>query len=39
MAALTAAFLCKKLPVKALGGLIGVALIGLNVRTLLTFVM
>jgi len=39
MAAPTAAFLCKKLPAKALGGLIGVALIGLNVRTLLTFVM
>jgi uncharacterized membrane protein YfcA len=39
MAAPTAAFVCKKLPAKALGGLIGVALIGLNVRTLLTFVM
>jgi len=39
IAAPMAAFLCKKLPAKALGGLIGVALIGLNVRTLLKFVM
>ena len=39
IAAPTAAFLCKKLPAKALGGLIGVALIGFNIRTLLKFVM
>jgi len=39
VAAPLAAFLCKKLPQKALGGLIGVALIGLNIRTLLQFVM
>jgi uncharacterized membrane protein YfcA len=39
IAAPTAAFLCKKLPAKALGSLIGVALVGLNVRTLLSLVM
>ena len=39
IAAPTAAFLCRKLPAKALGSLIGVALIGLNIRTLLKFVM
>ena len=39
IAAPTAAFLCKKLPAKALGSLIGVTLIGLNIRTLLNFVM
>jgi uncharacterized membrane protein YfcA len=39
IAAPLAAFTCKKLPHKALGGLIGVALVGLNVRTLLSFVI
>jgi uncharacterized membrane protein YfcA len=39
VAAPTAALVCKKLPTKVLGGLIGVALIGLNTRTLLRFVM
>jgi uncharacterized membrane protein YfcA len=39
VAAPTAAFLCKKLPHKALGSLIGVALIGFNVRTLLKLIM
>ena len=39
IAAPTAAFLCKKLPAKALGSLIGVALVGLNMRTLLSLVM
>jgi uncharacterized membrane protein YfcA len=39
IAAPSAAFLCKKLPAKALGALIGVALIGFNIRTLLKFVV
>jgi uncharacterized membrane protein YfcA len=39
IAAPTAAFLCRKLPDKALGSLIGVALIGLNTRTLLKLIM
>jgi uncharacterized membrane protein YfcA len=39
IAAPTAAFLCKKLPAKALGSLIGMALLGLNVRTLLGLVV
>jgi uncharacterized membrane protein YfcA len=39
IAAPLAAFICKKLPHKALGSLIGVALVGLNVRTLLSFFM
>jgi uncharacterized membrane protein YfcA len=39
IAAPLAAFTCKKLPHKALGSLIGVALVGLNVRTLLSFFM
>ncbi len=38
VAAPTAAFVCRKLPPKALGSLIGVLLIGLNIRTLLKFV-
>jgi len=38
IAAPTAAFVCKKLPARALGSLIGVLLIGLNVRTLLKLV-
>jgi uncharacterized membrane protein YfcA len=38
IAAPMAAFLCKKLPAKALGSLIGMALIGLNVRMLLKLV-
>lgn len=37
IAAPAAAFVCRKLPAKALGSLIGVLLIGLNVRTLLKF--
>jgi len=39
VAAPTAAFLCKKLPQKVLVSLIGVALIGLNIRTLLQFII
>ena len=30
-----AAYLCKKLPIKALGILVGLALIGFNLRTLI----
>jgi uncharacterized membrane protein YfcA len=39
VAAPTAAFVCRKLPGKALGSLIGVALVGLNIRTFLKLVM
>jgi Predicted permeases len=39
IAAPVAAFLCKKLPQKALGGLIGVALIGFSIRTIFRLVM
>jgi uncharacterized membrane protein YfcA len=39
IAAPAAAFLCRRLPHKALGSLFGVALVGLNIRTLLKSVM
>jgi len=39
IAAPVAAFLCKKLPQKALGGLIGVALIGFSIRTIFRLAM
>lgn len=35
VAAPIAAYLCKKMPAKALGVLVGLALIGFNLRTLL----
>jgi uncharacterized membrane protein YfcA len=39
IAAPTAAFLCKRLPQKVLVGLIGVLLIGLNIRTFFQFIV
>lgn len=39
IAAPVAAFLCKKLPTRALGILIGLLLIGVNIRTLLTILL